>query len=166
MIGRSASARQSTTSDPDAARLCRAIASRTGSTSLPTTNDAETRSAASSEPIEQVASCTVAPASRRARCSATGCAVACCSASSVNNHPEGSANFAAARRRNCTVSTRTAVRSANRLLAEAMSGISVDSASASRSTSISASRSRVAAQIADVVEVERYDGLTPVTMTL
>ena len=73
--------------------------------SLPTMRDAELRSAASSVPIEHVASCTAIPARRRARCAATGSAVACCNASSVNSQADGSVNFAAALRRNNVVST-------------------------------------------------------------
>jgi len=63
-----------------------------------------------SVPIEQVASCTAAPASRRALCTATGSAVACCSASPVKSHRDGSANLAVALRRNSVVSTNTADR--------------------------------------------------------
>ncbi len=75
------------------------------------------RSAASSVPIEQVASCTTAPASRAARCAATAAAVACCSASSVNSQPDTSASPAsltAALRRSSVVSISAVVRSANR----------------------------------------------------
>ena len=56
------------------------------------------------------------PLSRFARCRATGAALACCRASSVNSQPPlpgSSASFAAARRRNNTVSTNIGVRSPN-----------------------------------------------------
>ena len=84
VTGHSASARHSGT----APTMCLAMASRTGSISLPTMNPAESRRAASSVPMEHV---------RRARragqppcpVSATGSAVACCSASSVNSQCDG-----------------------------------------------------------------------------
>ena len=64
------------------------------------------------------------PLSRFARCSATGAALACCKAPSVNNQPPlpgSSASFVAARRRNSTISTRIGVRPPNRFLSVVIS---------------------------------------------
>ncbi len=85
MVRVSASATSRRAGRPEAARLCPAIASRTGSRSEPTATGPAAASAARSAPIEQVRSCTPSPANRCARWRATGHGLACCSASSVNS---------------------------------------------------------------------------------
>ena len=165
VTGRSASARQSVdvgdvvaAPSPAGPGRCRCRRRRRPSRAVPQARCRSNRST----------SCTAAPASRRARCAATGAAVACCSASSVNSQSDGSANLAAALRRSSVVSTSTAARSPNRVTRRGDVGDQcgvgqpklVDLARAPRARVATADRRRRRGANAS------QDGLTPVTMTL
>ena len=117
-------------------------------------------------PIEQVASCTTAPLNRCALCAATGPAVACCSASSVNNQlcriVELRNGLSAQDRRlheNCGSVTETPTRPSD--VGDQRGVGELEAGNVAQRL-----RAFVASQIADIVEPEFYDGLTPVTITL
>ncbi len=118
-------------------------------------------------PIEQVASCTTGPASRRARWRATAAAVACCSASSVNSQsrcrdrrtwrpPGGAAGWS-------PPAPRRARRSGSGSRPRRPPG---SPRSARTPPPRPARRAGVPAQVGDVGAGERQEGLTPVIMTL